>query len=191
MHIRIDEGIKRGPRKRRSTTPATGTPQTVRSSAVEIADLNAETVLNRYLEEPIHQIAVSYGLSEAQLYRWLLDNCEEGWRKSQIAKATAALERAKADIDNAQDPMQLAKAREKLKAAQWDLERLFARVYGLKQELKIDAQDRSMEIRAVLLEDAADLIKQIRGETNQPVSVPEALPDPKAPNGDTTQTDVP
>jgi hypothetical protein len=38
-------------------------------------------------------------------------------------------------VQTASDPLSLARARESLRSAQWELERLFSRLYGQKQEV--------------------------------------------------------
>jgi hypothetical protein len=45
------------------------------------------------------------------------------------------MEQAKEDLQTAADPLSLARAREALRSAQWELERLFSRLYGQKQEV--------------------------------------------------------
>jgi hypothetical protein len=140
-HTRIDEGVKRGPKRRlpnrngvRRRDPLTG-----RSLAVIPADLLPSQVLDRYLsDEKTSVIAESYGISRSRLHQWLLEHAEEHWKKAQIARAITALEEAKEGLELAGDPLELARAREQLRSAQWELERIFSRIYGQKQEVTLN-----------------------------------------------------
>jgi hypothetical protein len=60
----------------------------------------------------------------------MLKNAEEQWRSAQVVKALRRKEEADELIETASNPLDLARAREKLKSAQWDLERVCRRIYG-------------------------------------------------------------
>jgi hypothetical protein len=135
-HVRIDDGIRKGPRK-----PGTSIKTRDRSIAVSGGnsippDLDPAQVLMRYLgDERTADIAASYNVTRPALNRWLLDHAEQDWRNAQIARAISRKERAEDELDEAADPLTLARAREKLRSAQWELERLFNRMFGQKQEI--------------------------------------------------------
>lgn len=141
-HIRIDEGQKRGPRKKM--------PQRMgihkrddqgKALAVIPKDLLPSEVIDRYLsDERTADIAASYGVHRSRLNQWLLEYAESHWRNAQVARAVTAKEQAQDDLATASDPLSLARAREQLRAAQWDLERLFSRLFGPKQELTVTVQ---------------------------------------------------
>lgn len=98
---------------------------------------NPLTVLKRYLtEESPAQIAESYGVTTHALNLFLIKNAEEAWRDAHLGRALSMKQNAQDAIDAAKDPLALAKARELLKAAQWDLERLGRSVYG--QEVSVN-----------------------------------------------------
>ena len=136
-HVRIDEGMKRGPRKLPNRNGVRRRdPKTGQSIAVIPKDLLPGTVLERYLsDEKTSTIAQSYGISRSRLHQWLLEHAEDHWRKAQVARAVTALEQSKDELDSAADPLELARAREKLRGAQWELERLYSRLFGQKQEV--------------------------------------------------------
>ena len=135
-HVRIDEGIKRGPRKpqdkpRRSPKPDLGT-------WVIPEGLTPQTVLERYwTEESTSQIAGQYGLSRKALVRWLREQCPIEWKQVQIARALCRKDDGDEGLEVACDALSLARAREQLKSAQWDLERLDHTNYGMKQEVTV------------------------------------------------------
>ena len=90
-----------------------------------------KSILLRYLsDESTEVIAKDYGVTRQALGQFLLRHAEEDWKEAQVARAIARKEKAEDDIENAKDPLELAKARELLKAAQWDLERVCRRIYG-------------------------------------------------------------
>ena len=93
--------------------------------------IDPEALLKRYLsDESTISIAASYGITRQALGRYLLRNAEEDWKEAQVARAIARKEKAEDDLELAQDPLSLAKARELFKAATWDLERVCRRIYG-------------------------------------------------------------
>lgn len=88
-------------------------------------------VLDRYLAgETSPQIAQSLGVTKQALSHWLCNTAETEWKQAQFVKAFTAKEDAEELIDTATNPLDLARAREKLRAAQWDLERVCRRIYG-------------------------------------------------------------
>ena len=130
-HIRIDEGIKRGPRKPPQAPRQAQAPQPYRPAPLE--HLTVQAVLDRLLaDEPSTSIAKSLGVHRSALNQWLLRNCQEDWKSAQVARAISTLELAKEELRLAPDALSLARAREQVKAAQWELERLHSRLYGLK-----------------------------------------------------------
>ena len=88
-------------------------------------------VLNRVLnEESTKDIAASFGVTRSALNHWLLANAEDDWKQAQVIRAYKRKEEAEDEMDAASDPLTLARAEKRLKAAQWDLERVCRRIYG-------------------------------------------------------------
>lgn len=138
-HVRIDEGIKRSikprpipPKRRKALIPACNS---------KLANLNPTHVIDRYLkDETTLEIAESLGVHRSGLHQWLLRNCEVQWQEAQVSRALTSLEKAKEDLASAEDALSLARSREVLRCAQWELERLFSRLYGDKQEVTVKTQ---------------------------------------------------
>ena len=146
-HVRIDEGVKRGPRVR--PLPKPRRESLIPACNSKLADLNVTDVIRRYLEDQTTaKIAQELGVHRSGLHQWLLRNCEEQWREAQIARALSQYEQAKDDMAAASDTLSLGRAREMVRSAQWELERLFSRLYGAKQE--------------VILTDNSDLGERLR-----------------------------
>jgi hypothetical protein len=96
-----------------------------------LKDVKPEDVLERYLaEETSTQIAQSYGVTRAALSFFMLKHAEEQWKNAQVTKALQRKEKAEDAMETADNPLDLTRAREMLKSAQWDLERVCRRVYG-------------------------------------------------------------
>lgn len=87
-------------------------------------------VLTRFLDdERLKDIAEDLGTSRSALNRAILKHRPDEWQDIQVARAMSALERAKDELEMA-EPAQVPRARELLKSAQWELERLCRRLYG-------------------------------------------------------------
>lgn len=133
-HVRIDEGIKRGPKKQRIALKRPTKP--VELSPIIPATLDPKEVLQRYLDEPrTSQIAESYGVTRRNLVRWLKEVAPEEWKKVQIIRAVTFHEDGNEGLETAEDALALARAREMVKSGQWTLERLDSANYGPKQEI--------------------------------------------------------
>ena len=136
-HVRIDEGVKRGPRKPR-TAPRLA-PLNVEGREyhpTKLQGVDPLAIITRYLNgETSDQIALTLKCTRQGLSYYLRKTAEEDWREAQIVQAIERKDSAEDLLGTAGDPLSLARAREQLRAAQWDLERLFSRLYGPKQEV--------------------------------------------------------
>ena len=139
----------RMPRKyqRKAKTTALTTPSPL--GLGKLAGANPIQVLQRYLsDESTSVIAADYGVTRQALGQFLLKHAEEEWKEAQVARAIARKEKAEDGLESAQDPLELAKARELLKAAQWDLERVCKRIYGQDQNINFNVTvDRGERLR--------------------------------------------
>jgi hypothetical protein len=92
----------------------------------------AAQVIDRYMDgEKVADIAKQLGLKGGeQIYRLLCTHAEEDWKSAQASRALVEYERAKEGLDSASDGLSLARAREQIKTAQWELERVLRRLYG-------------------------------------------------------------
>jgi hypothetical protein len=96
-----------------------------------LKELDPIAVLERYMAgENSTEIAESLGVTKGALSLFMLKNAEDVWKDAQIAKALIRKESAEYKLETADNPLDLARAREMLKAAQWDLERVARRIYG-------------------------------------------------------------
>ena len=106
--------------------------------AVRLASLPAEqlkSVLDSAIEcygngASIYAIALDLGVEHTTLYRQLIKHRESEWRDAKESRALADLEDAEEELRTAPDGLALSRARERVRAAQWQLERLMRRIYG-------------------------------------------------------------
>jgi len=103
-----------------------------RKRVSQLVTVEPKAILARYAEgEKMSEIAPSLGLKGAeQIYRKLLRECPEEWKEHQAARAIRILEEARDEMELAQDALSLARARERVRSAQWELERTCRRIYG-------------------------------------------------------------
>lgn len=80
--------------------------------------------------ERIMEIAKEYGVSRIAMYAHLLRYAPDEWIAAQKAKAFAMKEDGEVGLDESRDALDVAIAREKLRAGQWDLERVMRKEYG-------------------------------------------------------------
>lgn len=121
--------------KRRDLVKAESKPMVIAGGLV---GKDPKAILLRYLsDESTSVIAADYGVTRQALGQYLLRHAEEDWKEAQVARAIARKEKAEDQLESAEDPLQLAKARELLKAAQWDLERVCRRIYGQETNINV------------------------------------------------------
>jgi chromosome segregation ATPase len=143
-----------------------------------LTGVNPQAIIDRYLsDEPTAEIAKSYNITTQRLSQWLIASDEKAWHSAQVARAMAAKDDAndqyqslKAQIgelrgiedqneferQKAALQLSLSLARERVKSAQWELERLLSRLYGQKQEV---THTHQVTVDAGLVGLASDLLK--------------------------------
>lgn len=132
-HVRIDEGLKRGPRQTPVRISTENVPRAINSNALR--DVEPQSIIQAIMAgERARDIAQRLECSTPAIYQHLLKYAEADWRNAQVAKALALRDKAEEDLEVASDALSLARARETLKSAQWSLERLLSRLYGDKQD---------------------------------------------------------
>jgi len=134
-HIRIDEGIKRGRRPPKYPQPKVSRPAEGQLWTIPV-NLDPDQVLTEYLvAKSTSGIAAKYGIRRAALTRWISQQRPKEWREVQVIRALCTKEDGQEGIYDARTALHLARGRELLKSAQWDLERLDSTNYGQKQEI--------------------------------------------------------
>ena len=109
-----------------------------------LRDQDPKTILARYLsDESTKDIAATYGVTRQALGQFLLKHAESEWKEAQVARAISRKESAEDDLEGIRAKIEgadreererlaltVSLARERLKSAQWDLERVCRRIYG-------------------------------------------------------------
>jgi len=99
-------------------------------TADERKELAHRTIIRVVDGEKTEDIAKEHGVTRQRLNQILLEHAQEEWKAAQVTRALTKKETAEEALEMAADGLSLARAREQLKSAQWDLERVFRRVYG-------------------------------------------------------------
>ena len=120
-------------------------------TAPVLVSVDPAHIIQRYLsDESTKDIAASYGVTRQALNLHLLAHAEDKWRDAQVARAIARKEAAEDALDSTDTPLDglaLARARERLRAAQWDLERVCRRIYGQDVPQHIQAVQINISLR--------------------------------------------
>jgi hypothetical protein len=110
---------------------AENVPATTSRQLAPLSKVDPKDILERYLAgETGPQIAQSLGVTKQALSFFLISKAEEDWRAAQLVKAIDRKDRADELIETADNALDLTRAREMLRSAQWDLERVCRRIYG-------------------------------------------------------------
>jgi hypothetical protein len=132
-HLRIDDGVKRGPRKKVDRQPKAA--KTGQYMSCVPAERRKAIVQDSYLAlvagETTDQIAARHGIPGRTLRHWLLDDPEahDARRILINGELTRTLEEMR-EAKNASSPLPLACAREEFRAWSWIAERRESKLYG-------------------------------------------------------------
>jgi hypothetical protein len=75
----------------------------------------------------------SLGVTREKLVHHLATKDPDNWKEAQLIRQLLRQEEAEREIDGATDMIALRRAEAKLRSAQWNLERVWDRIYGLKK----------------------------------------------------------
>ena len=137
-HVRIDEGVKRGPRKR--TGPKPSSPRRNNGQFLNVLPNEPEAIrsaLQAYQSgATLQQLADEYQVSKQAIYGWLLGELGGEQHALLVTKAlTARICSADVMLETADNPLDLQRGREMARNARLDLERRRSSLYGQKQEV--------------------------------------------------------
>lgn len=139
-HVRIDDGLKRGPRTQYNRPNAID-EHTGRILPLLSPEKRLEAVQNaaKRIEngERLVDIAKDIGVTKQALSLWLLDDIPEQYHLAQRRGLINKIIDADTALEVADNPLDLARAREQAKFTRWDAERRLSRLFGQKQEVTI------------------------------------------------------
>jgi len=114
----------------------------------KLVSVDPKAIMARYLQgESGPDIAKSFGVTRAALSLHMLKHAAEEWKDVQVAKAIQRKEEAEELMETARDALELTRAREKLRSAQWDLERVCRRIYGQDVPASVAAVQVNINLR--------------------------------------------
>lgn len=123
---------------------------------------HARATLDRYIDgQSLADQAIELKVSRARLHKILITYAEDDWRSAQISRAMVTLEDAENELANAAltpANVDVSRAREKARLAQWKLERLLSRLFAQKQEVTYSA---APSIDKALIGVASDILSKI------------------------------
>lgn len=168
-HSRIDKGIKR-PRKtapvprnvkdERSGRYLAKIPDDIRSKIIEEASLAIQQ--GEHTHAAMDALGAKYGVSGRTVRTYLL--ADERAEKARGLLINGELARSLDEMRLADAPIPLARAREEFRAWSWMAERRESRLYGQKQELKVEVNvnlaDRLIRARERVIHNAATQLPQ-------------------------------
>lgn len=134
-HVRIDEGVKRGPRKARTPVAARSGKYRPRIPEERKAEILEAAITGTIEGQSADEIARRYGISAGTIRYWLLN--DERAREARRALIDQELVRCWESLNEATDPLALAKAREEFRYWSWLAERRDAERYSHKQEITV------------------------------------------------------
>ena len=110
------------------------------------------SVFERYQDgAEIVELAAEVGISHQRMYRMLIETNAEQWKAVQSSRALVQFQETYEELSAANDAVAIARAREKHRSAQWQLEKLLRRLYGDDKALiNINIDHRSIELREAL-----------------------------------------
>lgn len=142
----------------------------------QLPDVERLAALDKALElynqgKDVEVIASGMKITTTTLCRHLVRDREEDWKAAKKARALAEMEEAERDLKDSKDTFQVNRAATRIKAAQWQLERLYRTAYG---DIK---EDTASKVSITLNIGIGDDAKTVQGQV-----VHEALPSAQTPS---------
>ncbi len=139
-HVRIDEGVKRGPRRLPPPNPRDpDTGQMLPLIPYHERQIAIQNAAHRVSQgEPLKDIAADIGVTMQCLSLWLLDECPDEYRTAQRRGLIQRIIIADKALEDASGPLDLARAREQARFARWDAERRLPKLFGQHQHITLE-----------------------------------------------------
>ena len=174
-HIRIDEGIKRGPRKK--TGPKPSSPRRNNGQFVELLPNDPESISKAIQDyaagATLEQLAQQHGVTKQAVYSWLLGELGGEQHSTLVTRAlTARIARADGIIETADNPLDLSRGRELARNFRLDLERRRSNLYG--NRLAVESKQVMDPATQELATAATELLRHFREKVVNPEPI--ALP---------------
>ena len=133
--------------------------QYVRTTTEQRHDLVEKALVRYQGGELLEKVANDMGVSRATLYAWMLNEVPDQYKMVQKDALITRLAETYQKIEEATEQIDLARARELRRAAQWDAERRLSKLFAQKQEVSVDVThnigDRLIAARSRVIDHAA------------------------------------
>lgn len=184
-HVRIDEGVKRGPRKNKTkrakttkaeitaNTPATRPrdEETKRFLSILPADLDDAEIFRRLAAgERISQIAKEYGVTPEAFYMRYQGN--QAYLQARENGTDSRLDKGEDEIDLSTDPFSLTRGRELFNAAFRRAQVEFPHRWGQKQEVTLRVPEVALRFGSRVIHSAAPQLPHCTPEITDAELVP-------------------
>ena len=137
-HVRIDEGVKRGPRKKPGRKPSS--PRRNNGNFLPILPNDPETIrksLQDYADgATLEQLGQRYGVTRQAVYGWLLGELGGTEHANLVTMAlTARIAKADEYLETGDNALDVTRGERMARFSRMDYERRRAALYGQKQEI--------------------------------------------------------
>jgi hypothetical protein len=181
-HVMIDQGVPRGPRKKPGPKPSS--IRRTRDNGQFIPKLPDDPDSIRKAMEAYAsgvtttEIGKQYGVSKQAVYAWLLGGLGDQDHNALVTRTlTSRIAFADRILEEADNPIDLARGRELARFARMDLERRRPHLYGQKQEIthvvsdlgdKLRrARERTIEGECAVVQQTPQAIDSVSGAAQQ------------------------
>jgi predicted transcriptional regulator len=152
--VRIDKGVKRGPR-RKDAAPRPNKRTWLIEGSNSVAAQHKPLIISQVAAGRLmRDVAADLGVTPAAISQYLASDPE--YQAAREAGIEQQLERWQHEMEQADDPLKLARAREAFRAASWRGEREHPRRWGQKQEVSVV----NINVDERLADRAGDLLRR-------------------------------
>lgn len=159
-HVRSDEGIKRGPRKKPGPKPSS--PRRKNGQFLNVLSNNPAAITQAFKEyaagATLDSLATKYQVTRQAIYGWLLGELGGDQHAALVTQAlTARIAQADQLLEQGDNPLDTTRGDRMARWARQDLERRRPALYGAKAELVVQARVDPGQLRGELLRLQAEL----------------------------------
>jgi transcriptional regulator with XRE-family HTH domain len=136
-YLRIDAGKERRP-KGSKDVPSQIPQPAVGALSIPLEDrhrLLGQALKAHAQGNSLRTIAEHIGVTHGTIRRWLLSEVPQEYKSAQEAGLIARIVDVDEELELAEDPLSIARAREAARFARWDAERRLPHLFGPKQEV--------------------------------------------------------
>lgn len=125
------------------------------STVAKLASVDPKVILERVAAgDMLREIAKDYGVTQPAVSHYIKAHVDpDVWRRVRDMSIAARLEKTAEDLERADDPLMLARARESARLWMWRAEREHGHIYQTKPAAEINLQGKDMSVQIVSYSD--------------------------------------